>query len=208
MHTHKTVSPPQRVMIGTDGCSILNLAWKIDWLKALAAYFIDEEKEGKSQFSQIFSSQLLLFASMCCSYPTKSLDLHYNPPKFFPPSFYAIYAIYFLHVKTVFFSNQKHSFCLLFPSLAKEFCEEKGHDITDMLNEVCTVSVITLCGFLHLKASIKICLPISLPFITFSQQGSVCTAGCWLPHSYTQDRCHGNQTWQVYPLIWLRYPAK
>lgn len=115
MHTHKTVSPPQRVMIGTDGCSILNLAWKIDWLKALAAYFIDEEKEGKSQFSQIFSSQLLLFASMCCSYPTKSLDLHYNPPKFFPPSFYAIYAIYFLHVKTVFFPIRSTRFACFFP---------------------------------------------------------------------------------------------
>ena len=56
---------------------------------------------------------------------------------------------------------------MLVPSLAKEFCEEKGHDVTDMLNEVYTISVIALYGFLHLKTFMKTCLSISLPFINF-----------------------------------------
>ena len=44
------------VMIQSDGCDLLNHVRRIDWLKALAVYFIDEEKESSLQFGKVFFS--------------------------------------------------------------------------------------------------------------------------------------------------------
>ena len=76
----------QHVMIQTEGCELLNRVRKIDWLKGLVVYFINEEKESSMQFGKVSFHQCSFMPQITQSFP-------HQIPKFsnFPsPPFYGV----------------------------------------------------------------------------------------------------------------------
>ena len=57
------------MMIPTDGYGLLNHVQTINWLEALAAYFIDKEKESSRPFDKAFLSPTFIYYSIRRTFP-------------------------------------------------------------------------------------------------------------------------------------------
>ena len=73
---------PKHMTIWADGFDLLNHMQRMDWLKALAAYFINEEKERSLRSRKVFLSLKFVYASTCQNF-FRQIPKFANSPKFF-----------------------------------------------------------------------------------------------------------------------------